>query len=106
MARTRGTDRNGRYFDQDTVRAVWNKGREVTGVDPTQKRKDVCGAWIEWGQYGVTHENGTGWEIDHIVPLSQGGADSLNNLQPLQWENNRSKGNDYPDWSCEVSASN
>jgi hypothetical protein len=26
----------------------------------------------------------------------------LNNLQPLQWENNRHKGDNYPNWSCKI----
>ena len=40
-----------------------------------------------------------GWEIDHIKPVSKGGTDNLSNLQPLYWENNRSKG-DKLDWKC------
>jgi 5-methylcytosine-specific restriction endonuclease McrA len=104
MARNRGTDRNGSGFDDKTVQAVWKKGRTVPGIDPGSRRIDTCGALIDRNQYGVTTENGTGWEIDHIKPVSQGGGDSLDNLQPLQWENNRSKGENYPNWSCEKSA--
>ena len=40
-----------------------------------------------------------GWEIDHIDLVANGGGDDLNNLQPLNWNNNASKGDD-DDWSC------
>jgi 5-methylcytosine-specific restriction endonuclease McrA len=45
-----------------------------------------------------------GWEIDHIVPVAKGGSDELYNLQPLQWQNNRHKGDDHPQWSCAIKA--
>jgi hypothetical protein len=59
-------------------------------------RKDICGAWIQWTEYGVTEPNGAGWEIDHVKPISAGGIDDLQNLQPLQWQNNRLKGEKWP----------
>ena len=37
-----------------------------------------------------------GWEIDHSVPLKKGGTNTLRNLQPLHWLNNRLKGTKYP----------
>jgi len=52
-------------------------------------------------KYGDT-SSGHGWEIDHVYPASKGGGDELNNLQPLQWSNNRSKSDHYPQWSCAV----
>ena len=31
-------------------------------------------------------------------------GDDLSNLQPLQWENNRYKGDDFPHWYCKIRA--
>lgn len=96
MARQTSTDRSGNSFSEETKRVIWNKAKIVTGQDPTITRKDLCGALISWDKYGNTTENGNGWEIDHIKPVSKGGGDELNNLQALQWQNNRKKGDDYP----------
>jgi hypothetical protein len=94
--RSSSTTRSGAAFDQRTINAVWNRATIVSGVDPNQRRKDMCGAWIDRSQYGTTAEAGFGWEIDHVIPVSRGGADDLSNLQPLQWQNNRMKGDKFP----------
>ncbi|MBN8457208.1 MAG: HNH endonuclease [Verrucomicrobia bacterium] len=86
-------------FDQATLRAVWNKGQVVPGYSPEVIRKDVCGKLMSWADYGKTSSN-LGWEVDHIKPKAKGGGDELSNLQPLHWTNNRSKGDNYPNWSC------
>ncbi len=100
MNRQTNTTRHGTAFDQATVEAVWRKGQTVNGHDPSTYRKDACGAWIQRASYGTTEDYG--WEIDHIRPVAQGGGDELGNLQPLQWKNNRHKGDEYPKWSCAV----
>lgn len=102
MPRQPSTTTVGRPFDQATINAVWSKGQTVPGHDPASNRKDSCGAWMVKSHYGTTGDYG--WEIDHIKPVASGGIDDLNNLQPLQWRNNRHKADNYPSWTCALSA--
>jgi hypothetical protein len=98
MARQPNTSTSGTTFTEGTIEAVWKKGAS----DPAYPgfRKDACGAWMQRAKYGKLEQ--FGWEIDHIKPVSKGGTDALDNLQPLLWRNNRHKGDSYPTWSCEV----
>lgn len=83
--------------DEQTKKAVWSKGRTVTGYNADIYRQDICGNWIQYDKHG--NEGDYGWEIDHIKPRAKGGQTVLTNLQPLWWSNNRRKGESYP-WSC------
>ena len=98
MPRKFSTRINEAVFDEGTIEAVWKKGAPESGL--TIYRKDYCGASMQRDKYGKLEQYG--WEIDHKKPVSKGGTDDLDNLQPLQWENNRHKGDDYPNWTCKV----
>ena len=73
-------------YDEGTVRAVWDKGEVTANADPEVWRKDACGAWIRRDFYG-DRDSQFGWEIDSVVPKSDGGDDDLLNLRPLHWRN-------------------
>ena len=52
----------------------------------------------DYGREGIY-----GWEIDYIVPLSDGGTNLFENLRPIHWMNKAAKGdNPDGDWECAI----
>lgn len=87
-------------IDEKLIDSVWNLGEEILGVNPSMFRKDYAGAMIMRSAYG-RRDLSMGWEIDHLIPRSKGGTDDLDNLMPIQWENNLKKSDNFPIWqSC------
>lgn len=80
-----------RGFSEEQKQIAWQRAQIVTGRDQNVIRKDICGAWIRWADYGDTNSD-FGWEVDHIHPVALGGTDHPSNLQALHWKNNRAKG--------------
>ncbi|MCX6291555.1 MAG: HNH endonuclease signature motif containing protein [Bacteroidetes bacterium] len=89
-------------FTDDKIKAVWQNAKTVANYDANKFRQDVCGAWIGWDSYGK--ETSLGWEVDHILPVSKGGTDHTTNLRALNWQNNRSKADDFPSYKTAVTA--
>ncbi|NER14543.1 HNH endonuclease [Leptobacterium flavescens] len=98
MMRQTNTDSNGGSWTESQIRLVWEDGKIVPGKSPNEFRKDKCESIIKWSEHGNRNSQ-YGWEIDHINPVSNGGGDEFDNLQPLQWENNAKKG-DQLNWIC------
>ena len=96
QTRLPGTTCTGQPFSPKIRQAIWDKAEPDPGF--ITFKKDSCGALIQKNKYGTQSEHG--WEIDHIKPVSQGGTDDLSNLQPMHWENNRYKGDNWPEWEC------
>lgn len=103
MSRDYNTDSRGNGFSIEVRRAVWAKSQLAPGNVDGSVRVDVCGAHMNWSDYGQVIERGFGWEIDHINPVANGGSDDLSNLQALQWQNNRQKGDSTGQNYCKIS---
>jgi 5-methylcytosine-specific restriction endonuclease McrA len=95
MARSRNSNVRGGGFSAAEKLSVWKKGRPIKDYDPAVWRYDYYGKPIKFSEYGNINSK-HGWEIDHIKPVSRGGTDDLSNIQPLQWEANRDKGDKWP----------
>jgi 5-methylcytosine-specific restriction endonuclease McrA len=97
MKRLPNTTVDGQPFSEKIIELVWLKGQD--SISNQDFRKDLCGALIDREKYGL--DSLYGWEIDHIKPVAKNRTDDLDNLQPLHWQNNRIKGDDWPDWECQ-----
>ena len=78
-------------FNEKIIRDVWAKGQVVGSNNPDEYRKDECGAWMYFSHYSNRNSQ-YGWEIDHIEFVDHVASKDLNNLRPLQWQNNICKG--------------
>jgi hypothetical protein len=80
-------------FTNAKLEKIWQKGTSVRGKNPNLYRKDIYGNVMYKPSYGLNSE--MGWQVDHSKPQSKGGTDHLNNLQPMNSQANKEKGNKY-----------
>jgi 5-methylcytosine-specific restriction endonuclease McrA len=96
--RNRNTNEKGEAWTRNEIDQVWRKGIIVANYSPDVWRLDRGGIMMNFFEHGNKNSQ-YGWEIDHINPVSNGGKDNLENLQPLNWVNNLEK-EDQLNWSC------
>jgi hypothetical protein len=89
-------------FTETQIEQIWQKASIVNGYDSSVWRKDFAGAWIKREYYGIQGQYG--WVIDHLKPVVLGGTDEIDNLNPLQWQNNRSKSDNYPNFQTIITS--
>lgn len=85
-------------FSDEMIQAIWEKGRALSDLDPTEWRQDQCGAWIHRSHYNNVNSE-FGWKIRNVIP---GGGNELDNLQPFHWNNTFDLENGQP--QCRVTA--
>lgn len=81
-------------FDEITRETVWRRtvsyqASNANGL-PVQGF-DAAGNEIHYRRYG-DRDSLYGWEIDHILPVTNGGDDNIENLRVLHWRLNASLG--------------
>ena len=66
---------------------IWQKGDPIPGFADTEWRVDYAGNYMRMRDYG-DRNSVYGWEVDHILPVRDGGTDDLWNLRPVNWKTN------------------
>ena len=54
-------------YSKEIADQVWENARAMPDKDPTEWRKDECGAWIKREHYG-NNTSEFGWKIERVSP--------------------------------------
>ena len=88
---------------------IFAQVRPISGLNQKEWGLDASNAIICRASYGREDEF-FGWEVDHIVPrtllesckVPDELIDNEMNLRPLNWNNNVSKGDNYPKYDIRI----
>jgi hypothetical protein len=69
-------------FDTAIINAVWDKANNEFGF--FFFKRDRFGEIIAKHHYGERSQYG--WEIEYIIPVSEGGTGAIENLRPVHWK--------------------
>ncbi len=64
---------------------MWQKGKIIDERIKDFARDDEKGTHI--GKQNYDEEGEFGWTIHYVKPVSNGGTDDIDNLQPRHWKN-------------------
>lgn len=78
----------GVLYNKTTIDAIWDTAPKV--IDFQFFKYDAYGNVIEKHEYGLKLKYG--WVIDLIIPESEGGTYTLDNLKPVHWKQFQAKG--------------
>jgi hypothetical protein len=70
-------------FSEEIVQRAWDNARAMSGRDPTEWRRDECGAWMRRSHY-ESEVSEFGWKI---LDLSTGGNAGTEQLRAFQRDN-------------------
>ncbi len=74
-------------WTEKQIMQAWTRARPVPGYDGTLFRRDVCGAWIKFSEYGMKEGSEHGWQILSALSTTTGSRSRSVNLKPLHWLN-------------------
>ena len=77
---------------KDQKAKAWRNAKKIRGMNPNTHRQDPYGNTMYKPAYGKSSD--MGWDVDHITPKAKGGSDTTRNLQALNSNVNRAKGDD------------
>lgn len=80
-------------YSKEKLDKIFYKGKPIKGKNPETHRSDIYGNIMFKNSYGKN--SSMAWDVDHSKPVSKGGTNHLNNLQPLNPTANKKKSNKY-----------